>query len=294
MKQFQGQKVGGQSNYIPGALDTTSGGSLAAARPGTWFGLALGVITLLALSFASFLALVTLAFVAEIPIEGWSVMSGRVAWCYRIIQSGDADLLLPQRLLIGSLSPVTPRITYGYLLVSMLPELAGIAAVFSLALLFGGRRWRHVIAWHPWKLSSNALVFVVLLIAALASNMGAGLIASYFAPEEAHTLASFDLPFVLLNAVESIFLAACMEELVMRGWLYTRLRAKLPAWPTIIITALLFAAGHLTISLGNMLATVPLGLAAGYLRERTGSVRAPIAFHMLHNTVAVTVLLLKA
>jgi membrane protease YdiL (CAAX protease family) len=39
---------------------------------------------------------------------------------------------------------------------------------------------------------------------------------------------------------------------------------------------------------------VPLGLAAGYLRERTGSVRAPMAFHMLHNAAAVTVLLMKA
>jgi membrane protease YdiL (CAAX protease family) len=74
----------------------------------------------------------------------------------------------------------------------------------------------------------------------------------------------------------------------------TRSRAKLPAWPTIIITTLLFAVGHLTISLGNILATVPLGLAAGYLRERTGSVRAPMAFHMLHNAAAVTVLLMKA
>jgi uncharacterized protein len=282
------------SNFLAGTLDTTGSGSPTAARPRTWCGLALSVITLLALSFASFLILVALAFVAEIPIEGWSVMSGRVAWCYRIIQSGGADLLLPQRLLIGSLSPVTPRVTYGYLLVGMLRELAGIAAVFSLAWLAGGGRWRHVIAWHPWKLSGNALVFVLLLIAALAFNLGLGLIASYFVPEEPQTLASLDLSYVLLNAVESIFLSACMEELVMRGWLYTGVRAKLPAWPTIIITALLFAAGHLTTSLGNILATVPLGLAAGYLRERTGSVRAPMAFHMLHNAVAVTVLLMKA
>ena len=283
------------SNSIAGTLDTTAGGSPAAARPYTWFGLALGVITLLALSFASFVVLVALAFVAEIPIEGWSVMSGRVAWCYRIIQSGDADLVLPQRLLIGALSPVTPRVMYGYLLVGMLPELAGIAAVFSLALLHGGRRrWRDVVAWHPWKVSGNALLFVLLLIAALAFNLGLGLIASYFVPEKPQTLASLDLPFVLLNAVESIFLAACMEELVMRGWFYTALRAKLAAWPTIIITALLFAAGHLTISVANILATVPLGLAAGYLRERTGSVRAPMAFHILHNAVAVAVLWLTA
>lgn len=282
------------SKSIAGALDTTAGGSLAVPRPYTWFGLALGVITLLALIFTSFIVLVALAFVAEIPIEGWSVMSGRVAWCYRIIQSGDADLFLPQRLLIGSLSPVTPRVTYGYLLVGTLPELAGIGAIFSLARLHGGRRWRDVIAWHPWTLSGNALVFAVLLIAALAFNLGLGLIASYFVPEKPQTLASLDLPFVLLNAVESIFLAACVEELVMRGWFYTALRAKLAAWPTIIITALLFAAGHLTISVANILATVPLGLAAGYLRERTGSVRAPMAFHMLHNAVAVAVLLLKA
>jgi membrane protease YdiL (CAAX protease family) len=30
-------------------------------------------------------------------------------------------------------------------------------------------------------------------------------------------------------------------------------------------------------------ATLPLGVAAGYLRERTGSVKPAIALHMLHN-----------
>jgi membrane protease YdiL (CAAX protease family) len=102
------------------------------------------------------------------------------------------------------------------------------------------------------------------------------------------------LPFVLLAAVESIFLAACVEELLMRGWRYSALRLRLAVSPTIIITTLLFAAGHVTISLANILTTVPLGLAAGYLRERTVSVRAPIPFHMLHNAIAVAVLLLKA
>lgn len=134
--------------------------------------------------------------------------------------------------------------------------------------------------------------FIILLIVALAFNFVAFSIASHIVPGDAQTLPTFGLAYVLFDAFESIVLAACMEELVMRGWFYTALHAKLAAWPTIIITAFLFAGAHLGVSVAAVLATLPLGLTAGYLRERTGSVRATIAFHMLHNCIAFAILVL--
>ena len=41
----------------------------------------------------------------------------------------------------------------------------------------------------------------------------------------------------------------------------------------------------------EILTTLPLGLAASYLRERVGSVRAPIAFHSAHNAIVCALLL---
>ena len=274
-----------------GRLDRTGDTLEACVKTYSWIGLALGLVALFGLTVVIFLGLVLLVFIAEIPIEGWHVMSDRVAWCYGIVMEGSADILIPQRLLIGALTPITPRVVNGYLLVSMLPELSGIAAVCTLARFHAGSRWRDLLAWRSWSIHKNALVFVILLIVVIACNAAGGLIASHFAPEQSEFLPSFGLTLVL-SILESIVFAPFMEELVMRGWFYTALRTKLAAWPTIIVTAVIFAALHSGVSLGAVLATLPLGLAAGYLRERTGSVRATIAFHLLHNGAAVAALAL--
>jgi membrane protease YdiL (CAAX protease family) len=44
----------------------------------------------------------------------------------------------------------------------------------------------------------------------------------------------------------------------------------------------------------DILGTLPLGIALGYLRERTGSVRAPIALHFAYNTSVYALLLAGA
>ena len=81
--------------------------------------------------------------------------------------------------------------------------------------------------------------------------------------------------------------APLSEELLFRGWLYTGIRAKLPAWPTILITAALFALVHLPQGLEDVFAAaLPLGVIAGYLRERTGSVKSTIPLHILANAAA--------
>lgn len=274
-----------------GELEITREPLETLVKPYSWIGLALGLLALFGLTVVIFLGLVLLVFIAEIPVEGWHVMSDRVAWCYGIVMEGSADILIPQRLLIGALTPVTPRVVNGYLLVSMLPELSGIAAVCTVARFHAGSRWRDLLAWRSWSIRKNALVFVILLIVVIACNAAGGLIASHFAPEQSESLPSFGLTLVL-SILESLVLAPFMEELVMRGWFYTALRTKLAAWPTIIVTAVIFAALHSGVSPGAVLATLPLGLAAGYLRERTGSVRATIAFHLLHNGAAVASLAL--
>jgi membrane protease YdiL (CAAX protease family) len=166
------------------------------------------------------------------------------------------------------------------------------AAVLIMARWRGGSHWRDLVAWHPWNFRRNAILLLILLVLALALNEAAGLLTQWLYPSVSanDTAPSFGIALVL-SVISNVFLAALMEELIMRGWVYTALRAKLSAWPTILITSVIFAALHSISSVTDILSTIPLGLAAGYLRERTGSVRATISFHMLHNAIVYVLIL---
>lgn len=84
--------------------------------------------------------------------------------------------------------------------------------------------------------------------------------------------------------IMSLIIAPVGEEALMRGFIYPVLRRKLSVTSTIVITALLFALLH-----GNLVQTVltiPLGIALGYLYERTHNLLACISMHMLFNATA--------
>ena len=84
--------------------------------------------------------------------------------------------------------------------------------------------------------------------------------------------------------VMSLIIAPIGEEALMRGFLYPLLRTRFSAASTIAITTLLFALLH-----GNLIQiilTIPLGIALGYLYERTQNLTACISAHMLFNAVA--------
>lgn len=84
--------------------------------------------------------------------------------------------------------------------------------------------------------------------------------------------------------IMSLIIAPIGEEALMRGFIYTVLRRKLSVTSTIVITALLFAMLH-----GNLVQivlTIPLGIALGYLYERTHNLLACISMHMLFNATA--------
>ena len=84
--------------------------------------------------------------------------------------------------------------------------------------------------------------------------------------------------------VMSLIIAPIGEEALMRGFLYPLLRTRFSAASTIAITTVMFALLH-----GNLIQvilTIPLGIALGYLYEKTHNLTACISAHMLFNTVA--------
>ena len=82
------------------------------------------------------------------------------------------------------------------------------------------------------------------------------------------------------------------EEILVRGFLYSGLRAKLPRIAAMLLASLMFAAAHLEFGLGAPLLwsaaadTFILSMVLIYLREKTGSLWASIGLHMVKNSIA--------
>ena len=95
-----------------------------------------------------------------------------------------------------------------------------------------------------------------------------------------------------LSLAAIILLRVCVlvpfaEELLFRGALYTWLRERLSAGWTIGITATAFGVMH-QIPVFIPLAII-VGIGAGWIRERTGSVLVPVALHAVQNVLIVVV-----
>jgi membrane protease YdiL (CAAX protease family) len=86
-------------------------------------------------------------------------------------------------------------------------------------------------------------------------------------------------------------LAPLSEELFFRGALYTWLRRRFSAAVAILGSALLFGLAHLD-SVGVAVSSLIMGLVMGAFYERTRSLWATIAIHVLNNSLGVILLYL--
>ena len=103
--------------------------------------------------------------------------------------------------------------------------------------------------------------------------------------------ASGVLPLTLVF-VSLVILPALVEEIMIRGFLYTGLRAKYTKVNAAIIASLVFAVAHLQLGSGApplwiaAIDTFILSIVLIYLREKTGNIWAGVAVHMIKNTFA--------
>ena len=81
-----------------------------------------------------------------------------------------------------------------------------------------------------------------------------------------------------------VIIAPIMEELLFRGWLYGKLRLKIPKVAAIVTTSLLFGLVHMQWNVGVNVFAMSVVLCA--LREVTGTIYAGILTHMIKNGVA--------
>lgn len=92
---------------------------------------------------------------------------------------------------------------------------------------------------------------------------------------------------LIVIAIALIGVAPLFEEMIMRGFLFGKLRKVLPIWPAAMIVSLLFALAHGQINVGIM--TFILSMFSCRLREKTGAIWAGIFLHMAVNAVAFSV-----
>ena len=92
-------------------------------------------------------------------------------------------------------------------------------------------------------------------------------------------------PLPLLLVLFAVLPPLC-EELLCRGFLLSGFRARFGDGKAVWLSAALFGALHMELTL--ILPTAALGLLLGYVLLRTGSVLAPMLIHAVYNGLLVT------
>jgi membrane protease YdiL (CAAX protease family) len=165
---------------------------------------------------------------------------------------------------------------------------AVIVAILAFAHWRGGPAWRDLVAWRPLAVGLGDRWLWAIVIAAAAYSVAAPFFLSRF-DQHAHLAFKIpaDTPASLIFVALAVFVAPVTEELMFRGWIYTGLRHRLGVWPALILSAVFFAFAHYEDTHIYALAILPVGLALGGMRERAGSIKAPILFHAFYNLAAV-------
>ena len=217
------------------------------------------------------------------PMTGPRLAAAVTAWIALSLLTGGATMLL------GSM--LAPGLTANTLAVIIVTEVY-VLLIVSLLTASGG--WSAAVEAFGLRIQPRNALMGVLVVGALslATLLGYAVIGAWapladelvWVGRDGGRLGSLDPVTTAITLVRGTLLAAVGEELLFRGALFGWPRARLPAWPTIVLTATLWTAMH-----AGLLVALPYvliqGLGLGWLRERTGSVIPGIAFHALHNTV---------
>jgi len=88
-------------------------------------------------------------------------------------------------------------------------------------------------------------------------------------------------PFLVYTSLFAALMGPLIEELFFRGFMYNALRSRAGVFWATVSTAALFAALHTNIV--GFLPIMALGILLAHLYEKTGTLVAPVAVHMMHN-----------
>lgn len=132
-----------------------------------------------------------------------------------------------------------------------------------------------------WRLSLDVLAAILETIAIYLGATTIALLAknAMNAPSPIQNITD-EVPIAAFAAL-SILVVPIGEEALMRGFVYPIMRQRFSAPVTIALSACLFALLHGNIV--QIILTLPLGIACGYMYEQTHSLTQCIGIHMLFN-----------
>ena len=177
--------------------------------------------------------------------------------------------------------------------VSLVVYAALIGVILGAARWRGRGGWRNLIGWQPWTPLKASRLFWSVVAAMIVYGLGADVLVAKLYPPSKEWV---NLPAGPLWAASFVTMAVVAapvaEELLFRGWLYTALRGRIGVRAGILLSSVLFALAHWEKTHIYALAVFPVGLALGFIRERTGSLRASMAAHAAYNGAASVLLVL--
>lgn len=146
-----------------------------------------------------------------------------------------------------------------------------------------------------WKdiFLAPAALFVYLIISAVLMLLAQQIIPGFDADQaqdvgftNLHNSFEYILALITLVVITPI-----AEEVLFRGYLYSKIKKYLPIWLTIIIISVLFGALHGAWNLA--IDTFALSVMACILRETTDNLWAPILLHATKNGIAFFILFIS-
>lgn len=134
--------------------------------------------------------------------------------------------------------------------------------------------------------------YIVAPIGAFAISILFGAIVALLGIHENGTLKLLGEAFKHLTPTEVVFAVLIVgvmpgfaEEILFRGYIQTRLVARLGRWVGIGITAFLFGVMHMDPLQGSF--AIGFGLYIGYLADKSGSIRPAMVCHAVNNSIQV-------
>ena len=161
-----------------------------------------------------------------------------------------------------------------------------VIATLTAAVLRGKRYWTSLVAltpvgrWRELAVISVATIFYITSVTYVLEHA-----------RDRHLLISGPTDLLLLGTIviNLAILAPLAEELLFRGWFYTGLRQSLGFLPSFLFTVTLFAAIHWDPNHRRILQVLPLAIALGLLRERSGSIKPTIILHAAYNLIIIAI-----
>lgn len=174
--------------------------------------------------------------------------------------------------------------------------IAPLVVVFSRRLPHATFRER--MRWLGFR-STPLLPAVTVIVVSLIIGLGGSvlysqLIAYFHLPIQTNSEVLLEqgkaAPLTTLGLLAAAALAAPIcEEVFFRGFIFTGILKRMPLWPSVALSAVIFGIAHA--DLGSLVPLVVIGLALAWARWRTDSIWPGIIVHALNNTAAALFLL---